>query len=109
MENKMQEKNKKMKVKKGCLAVSVGLEDEDGGYQRFVIPISYLHDPLFKQLLDKAREVYGYNATGPLKLPYSVDQFLHIRWQIEKEANSHSANYFPHHHHHHLALSFHSC
>ncbi|KAL2553125.1 putative late blight resistance protein-like protein R1A-6 [Forsythia ovata] len=50
------EENKKMKVKKGWLAVRVGLEDEDGGFRRFVIPISYLYHPLFKQLLDKAHE-----------------------------------------------------
>ncbi|XP_022842132.1 auxin-responsive protein SAUR32-like [Olea europaea var. sylvestris] len=107
MGNKMQERNKKMKVKKGCLAVRVGLENEDGGFQIFIIPISYLYDPLFKQLLDEAREVYGYSATGPLKLPSSVDQFLHLRRQIE-EANSHNARHF-HHHHHPLALSFRSC
>ncbi|KAG6398525.1 hypothetical protein SASPL_139989 [Salvia splendens] len=51
----MQE-DKKMKVKKGCLAVQVGLEDEDGGFKRFSIPISYLYHPLFQKLLDKARE-----------------------------------------------------
>ncbi|KAG5046028.1 hypothetical protein JHK86_015434 [Glycine max] len=79
---------KKMKVKKGFLGVQVGLEDdEEGGYspQRFVIPISYLSHPLFKRLLDKAREVYGYHTDGPLKLPCSVDDFLHLRWRIEKD------------------------
>ncbi|KAA8547060.1 hypothetical protein F0562_003489 [Nyssa sinensis] len=64
----MQEE-KKMKVKKGWLAVQVGLEEEDGCFQRFVIPISYLYHPLFQRLLDKAHEVYGYHTTGPLKLP----------------------------------------
>ncbi|CAA2961900.1 auxin-responsive SAUR32-like [Olea europaea subsp. europaea] len=93
-----------MKVKKGCLAVRVGLENEDGGFQIFIIPISYLYDPLFKQLLDEAREVYGYSAAGPLKLPSSVDQFLHLRRQIE-EANSHNARHF---HHHPPPLLYHS-
>ncbi|GFQ07192.1 auxin-induced protein 6b [Phtheirospermum japonicum] len=55
---------KKMEVKKGWLAVQVGLEDEDGGFQRFSIPISYLYHPLFQNLLDKAREVYDYNTSG---------------------------------------------
>ncbi|XP_052196993.1 auxin-responsive protein SAUR32-like [Diospyros lotus] len=99
---------KKMKVKKGWLAVRVGLEDEDGGgFQRFVIPISYLYHPLFRSLLEKAHEVYGYNAAGPLRLPCSVDDFLHLRWMVEKEAAATS----HHHHHHHLpvSLSFHSC
>ncbi|GFP87049.1 auxin-induced protein 10a5 [Phtheirospermum japonicum] len=62
-----------------------GLEDEDGGFQRFSIPISYLYHPLFQNLLDKAREVYGYNTSGPLMLPCSVEDLLHLRWRIEKE------------------------
>ncbi|KHN09659.1 Auxin-induced protein 6B [Glycine soja] len=104
---------KKMKVKKGFLGVQVGLEDdEEGGYspQRFVIPISYLSHPLFKRLLDKARgEVYGYHTDGPLKLPCSVDDFLHLRWRIEKES---APNQNHHNHSHHRlphALHFHSC
>lgn len=100
-----------MKLKKGWVAVEVGLAD-DNKFQRFVIPISYLYHPLFQRLLDEAREVYGYHTTGPLRLPCSVDDFLHIRWRIEKETTSHS-----HHHRHqqqqhrHLSasLSFHSC
>ncbi|KAJ6697484.1 hypothetical protein OIU85_003820 [Salix viminalis] len=102
-----QEDNKK-KVKKGCIAVRVGLEEEDGGFQRFVIPISYLYHPLFKRLLEKAHEVYGYHTTGPLWLPCSVDDFLHLRWRIERESGHQS-------HHSHLqqhlpsSLSFHSC
>ncbi|XP_057770165.1 auxin-responsive protein SAUR32-like [Salvia miltiorrhiza] len=106
----MQE-DRKMKVKKGWLAVQVGLDDEDGGFQRFSIPISYLYHPLFQKLLDKAREVYGYNTAGPLMLPCSVEDFLHLRWRIEKESTG------SHHHHHHRhrhqlpapSLSFHSC
>ncbi|XP_052190744.1 auxin-induced protein 6B-like [Diospyros lotus] len=103
----MQEQNK-MKVKKGWLAVQVGLEDEDGGFRRFVIPISYLDHPIFRRLLEKAHEVYGYHAPGPLRLPCSVDDFLHQRWRIEKE----TANYSQHHHYHyHLpsSLSFRAC
>ncbi|KAK4393745.1 Auxin-responsive protein SAUR15 [Sesamum angolense] len=104
-----QDPDKKMKVKKGWMAVQVGLEDEDGGFQRFSIPISYLYHPLFQRLLDKAREVYGYHADGPLMLPCSVEDFLHLRWRIEKETSSHGGG---HHHRHHLpatSLSFHSC
>ncbi|GFP79727.1 auxin-induced protein 6b [Phtheirospermum japonicum] len=99
-----------MKVKKGWLAVQVGLKDEDGGFQRFSIPISYLYHPLFQNLLDKAREVYGYNTSGPLMLPCSVEDFLHLRWRIEKETADHGGS----HHHGHLlpaaaSFSFHSC
>ncbi|KAK9096035.1 hypothetical protein Sjap_021532 [Stephania japonica] len=67
-----------MKVKKGWLAVIVGLEDDESGFQRFVIPISYLYHPLFKRLLEKSKEIYGYHTTGPLRLPCSVDDFLHL-------------------------------
>ncbi|KAI3462398.1 hypothetical protein Pfo_019061 [Paulownia fortunei] len=107
MESIMQE-NKKMKVKKGWLAVRVGLEEE---FQRFTIPISYLYHPLFKTLLDKAHEAYGYDAVRPLKIPCSVDDFHHLRWRIEKESNSYHHHFHHHHHHHHHAgaLSFHSC
>ncbi|KAL7141935.1 hypothetical protein ABFS83_08G088400 [Erythranthe nasuta] len=78
------------KMKKGWLAVQVGLEeDEDGGFQKFSIPISYLYNPLFQRILDKAREIYGYNATGPLRLPCSVEDFLHLRWRIERETAAH--------------------
>lgn len=107
-----------MKVKKGWLAVQVGLEEQNG-FQKFVIPISYLYHPLFQRLLGKAYEFYGYHANGPLRLPCSVDDFLHLRWQIEKEASkqSHGGHQHQHHrhhhqlHHHHLpvSLSFHSC
>ncbi|XP_041004144.1 auxin-induced protein 6B-like [Juglans microcarpa x Juglans regia] len=106
----MQE-DKKMKVKKGWLAVQVGLEDEDGEFQRFVIPISYLYHPLFQRLLEKAHEIYGYHTTGPLRLPCSADDFLHLRWRIEKEPNHHHHNNHHGSSHSHLpgALSFHSC
>ncbi|WMV31724.1 hypothetical protein MTR67_025109 [Solanum verrucosum] len=71
-----------MKVKKGWLAIQVGLEEEDGGIQKIVIPISYLYHPLLQKLLDKAHDVYGYHVDGPLKLPCSVDDFLHIRHHL---------------------------
>ncbi|TYI08527.1 hypothetical protein ES332_A09G007400v1 [Gossypium tomentosum] len=102
----MQEDKKATKVKKGWLAVQVGLEEEDGGLKRFAIPISHLYHPLFKQLLDKAYEVYGYHMTGPLRMPCSTDDFLNLKWRIEKESNHH---HHHHHHHHPLTLSFNSC
>ncbi|CAI9758353.1 unnamed protein product [Fraxinus pennsylvanica] len=88
---------KKMKLKKGCVAVKVGLEN--GPFQRFVIPISYLHNPLFQRLLDRACEFYGYHTSGPLMLPCSVEDFLHLQRRIERDANK--PNHHCHHHHHH--------
>ncbi|KAJ8461443.1 hypothetical protein OPV22_034369 [Ensete ventricosum] len=98
----MQEE-KRTKVKKGWLAVRVGLEGEEGGFRRFVIPIAYLHHPHFTRLLEAAREVYGFRSSGPLKLPCSVDDFLHLRWLIERESHhSHSL-------HHLHSFPLHSC
>ncbi|KAL9250298.1 Auxin-responsive protein SAUR32-like protein [Drosera capensis] len=81
-----------MKLKKGYLVVQVGLEadenqDDDAMIKKFVIPISYLHHPLFLKLLDQARETYGYHVEGPLRLPCSADDFVDLRWRIEKEYN----------------------
>ncbi|KAK4393744.1 hypothetical protein Sango_1845200 [Sesamum angolense] len=91
----MQERRNKTKVKKGRVTVNVGLthdndndnDDENRdhrAFQRFVIPISYLHHPDFRMLLDRAREIYGYQTTGPLMLPCSIDDFLRIQRKIEK-------------------------
>lgn len=79
-------------------------EDCDHGFERFRIPITYLYHPLFNQLLEKAHDFYGYQTTGPLRLPCSVDDFLHLRWQIEKESIDHQF-----HRHLPLSLAFHSC
>lgn len=97
----------KLKLKKGWVAVHVGLEDEDdeGGFNRFSIPISYLYHPLFQRLLDEAREIYGYNYTsGPLRLPCSVEDFVHLRWRIERETAASHGHQLPI-----ASFSFHSC
>ncbi|KAL7142066.1 hypothetical protein ABFS83_08G097600 [Erythranthe nasuta] len=92
MRMQMRQDEKKRKVKKGWVAVQVGfggtINEQNQDYScteftRFVIPISYLYNPLFQRLLDKAREVYGYHAPGPLTLPCSIDDFLHIQMRIE--------------------------
>lgn len=86
----------KSKLKRGWVAVQVGLADDgdDQHYnectrrvEKFCVPISYLYNPLFQELLDRASEVYGYNINGPLMLPCSVEDFLHLRWQIENYRN----------------------
>ena len=85
--NDMAEKGK-TRMKKGWMAVRVGLEREDEELQRFTIPISHLYHPLFQSLLQAAKDVYGYRFSGPLTLPCSVEDFLHIRWIIEQESTS---------------------
>ncbi|KAJ6848327.1 putative auxin-responsive protein SAUR32 [Iris pallida] len=109
-----------MRVKKGCIAVLVGVAGGgEDGFKRFVIPISHLYHPLFKSLLDAAREVYGYPSSGPLRLPCSVDDFLHIRWRVEREPSTSSSSsshhhlrshhHARHHHHHNSSFSLYSC
>ncbi|KAL3844773.1 hypothetical protein ACJIZ3_002176 [Penstemon smallii] len=81
-----------MKLRKGFVAVQVGLRandhDEIGDiyFQRFTIPISYFYNPLFLKLLDRASEVYGYNANGPLMLPCSIEDFVNLQCRIEKRS-----------------------
>ncbi|GAB2287208.1 hypothetical protein Dimus_021589 [Dionaea muscipula] len=101
-----------VKVKKGSLVVQVGLEDDndDQHVKKFVIPISYLYHPLFSDLLDRARELYGYHSHGPLRLPCSVDDFVHLRWRIEKEKQYNCLRHDHHHrYYHHHASPFHTC
>ncbi|ERM95443.1 hypothetical protein AMTRI_Chr04g183650 [Amborella trichopoda] len=77
-------KKEKGGVPKGCIAVKVGVEGEEP-VQRVVIPIHYLYHPLFMRLLEEAKEVYGFQASGPLRIPCAIDDFLHVRWLIERE------------------------
>ena len=80
---------KKGKVKKGWLAVRVGAEGDEGGFQRFVIPIAYLYHPLFRRLLEAARDAYGYDySAGPLRLPCSVDEFLRLCALVERDTQA---------------------
>ncbi|BAF10155.1 auxin-responsive protein SAUR32 [Oryza sativa Japonica Group] len=115
------EEKKAGKVKKGWLAVRVGVEGADGGdgggFRRFVIPIAYLYHPLFRRLLEAARDAYGYDSAGPLRLPCSVDEFLRLRSLVERETHAAGGggggSSSPHrvhagggsHHHHHYSFS----
>ncbi|KAI5673265.1 hypothetical protein M9H77_13629 [Catharanthus roseus] len=59
-------------IPKGCFAVYVG-EDEK---KRFMIPISYLNEPLFQDLLNQAEEEYGFeHPMGGITIPCSEDVF----------------------------------
>ncbi|KAH6780128.1 SAUR-like auxin-responsive protein family [Perilla frutescens var. hirtella] len=61
-------------VPKGHFAVYVG-ESE----RRFVVPISYLNQPLFQELLHLAQEEFGYDhPTGALKIPCTEHYFLSL-------------------------------
>jgi SAUR family protein len=65
---------KSVDVPKGYLAVYVGEE-----MKRFVIPISYLCQSSFQELLNQAEEQFGYDhPTGGLTIPCREDVFLDV-------------------------------
>ncbi|VVA22031.1 PREDICTED: auxin-induced [Prunus dulcis] len=60
---------------KGNFAVYVGESQK----KRFVIPISYLNEPLFLDLLNQAEEEFGYDhPMGGITIPCSEDTFLDL-------------------------------
>ncbi|CAK8576676.1 unnamed protein product [Lathyrus sativus] len=72
--SKTQGSSKEFEVPKGYLAVYVGDK-----MRRFVIPVSYLNQPLFQELLNKAEEEFGYDhPTGGLTIPCGEDEFLSL-------------------------------
>ena len=67
-----------MQVPKGYLAVYVGEQ-----FKRFVIPMSYLKQASFQDLLDQAEEEFGYtHPMGGLTIPCSEDVFSDITSQM---------------------------
>ncbi|CAK8576812.1 unnamed protein product [Lathyrus sativus] len=66
--------SKAMDVPKRYFAVYVGEE-----MKRFLIPVSYLNQPSFQELLDHAEEKFGYDhPMGGLTIPCGEDLFLEI-------------------------------
>ncbi|XP_016186913.1 auxin-responsive protein SAUR61-like [Arachis ipaensis] len=66
--------SKTMEIPKGYLAVYVGEK-----MKRFVIPISYLNQPSFQDLLSQAEEEFGYDhPMGGLTIPCEENMFLDI-------------------------------
>ncbi|XLS88272.1 hypothetical protein HN51_038438 [Arachis hypogaea] len=66
--------SKSVELPKGYLAVYVGENQK-----RFVIPISYLNQPSFQDLLSQAEEEFGYDhPMGGLTIPCSEHVFQRI-------------------------------
>ncbi|XP_059451196.1 auxin-responsive protein SAUR21-like [Corylus avellana] len=62
-------------VPRGFFAVYVGEKQK----QRFVVPVSYLNQPSFQDLLRKAEEEFGFNhPTGGLTIPCRVNTFIDV-------------------------------
>lgn len=63
-------------VPKGHVAVYVG---EQTGKKRYVVPVSYLNHPSFKDLLKRAEDEFGFNhPMGGLTIPCKEETFLDL-------------------------------
>ncbi|KHN26921.1 Auxin-induced protein X10A [Glycine soja] len=69
-----QASSKSVEVPKGYLVVYVGDK-----MKRFLIPVSYLNQPSFQDLLNQAEEEFGYDhPMGGLTIPCKEDEFLTV-------------------------------
>ncbi|CAN6911144.1 unnamed protein product [Brassica oleracea var. botrytis] len=65
-------------VPKGHVAVYVG-EQIEKEKKRFVVPISFLNDPSFREFLSRAEEEFGFNhPMGGLTIPCREEVFLDL-------------------------------
>ena len=71
-------------VPKGYLAVYVGPE-----LRRFIVPTSYLSHSLFKVLLEKAEEEFGFDQSGALTIPCEVETFKFLLKHMENNLKDH--------------------
>ena len=66
-------------VPKGYLAVYVGEQN----MKRFVVPVSYLDQPSFQDLLRKAEEEFGFDhPMGGLTIPCSEEIFIDLAFRF---------------------------
>ncbi|KAK1571838.1 hypothetical protein Q3G72_023908 [Acer saccharum] len=66
-------------VPKGHFAVYVGETEK----KRYVVPISYLKNPSFQDLLIQAEEEFGFDhPTGGLTIPCSEETFMDITYSF---------------------------
>jgi SAUR family protein len=64
--------SKSLDIPKGYFAVYVGKSQT----KRFVVPISYLNEPVFQDLLSQAEEEFGYeHPMGGITIPCSEYTF----------------------------------
>lgn len=57
-------------VPKGYFAVYVGAES-----RRFVVPTSYLSQPAFRELMERAAEEFGFGQASGLRIPCREEDF----------------------------------
>ncbi|KAJ1270338.1 hypothetical protein BS78_06G046300 [Paspalum vaginatum] len=66
-------------VPKGYFAVYVGAEA-----RRFVVPTSYLAQPAFRELMERAAEEFGFGQAGGLHIPCREEDFEATVAALEK-------------------------
>ncbi|KAG8050116.1 hypothetical protein GUJ93_ZPchr0009g1738 [Zizania palustris] len=66
-------------VPRGHCPVYVGPEQ-----RRFVIPTGYLGHPVFRLLLEKAEEEFGFRHEGALAIPCETETFKYILQCVER-------------------------
>ncbi|PRQ33369.1 putative small auxin-up RNA [Rosa chinensis] len=67
--------SKTLYIPKGYFVVYVGESQK----KRFVIPLSYLNEPMFQDLLSQAEEEFGYDhPMGGITIPCSEHSFLEL-------------------------------
>ncbi|KAK4740298.1 hypothetical protein R3W88_003995 [Solanum pinnatisectum] len=68
-------------IPKGHFAVYVGEKQK----KRFVIPISFLSEPLFQDLLNQAEEEFGFDhPMGGVTIPCTEDLFVNLTSRLRK-------------------------
>ncbi|KAF9676107.1 hypothetical protein SADUNF_Sadunf09G0103900 [Salix dunnii] len=67
--------SRSLEIPKGFLAVYIGEIEK----KRFVVPVSYLNEPSFQDLLQKAEEEFGFShPMGGLTIPCREDTFIDV-------------------------------
>ncbi|KDP34550.1 hypothetical protein JCGZ_11100 [Jatropha curcas] len=70
-------------VPKGFLAVYIGELEK----KRFVVPISYLKEPLFQDLLREAEDEFGFDhPMGGLTIPCREEAFLYVTSNLKSRS-----------------------
>ncbi|XP_062076961.1 auxin-responsive protein SAUR21-like [Humulus lupulus] len=66
-------------IPKGYFVVYVGEEQK----KRYVVPLAYLNEPAFQELLSMAEEKFGYDhPMGGITIPCREDMFIELTSQL---------------------------
>ncbi|XP_050233054.1 auxin-responsive protein SAUR23-like [Mercurialis annua] len=69
-------------VPKGCLTVYIGETEQ----KRFIVPVSYLNEPAFQDLLRKAEEQFGFDhPMGGLTIPCREETFINVTSRLSRQ------------------------